>query len=146
MDPSEIRKTILDEHDEMRRQLLELGRALKQAMTDLNELKSLTKSLLERLTAHTQREDRILVPALREADMWGPARAEQLTRHHVEQRQTLTELLHRLESEDIGADELQTIAQGIIKELRDDMNFEEKNYLRETILRDDVVSIGMEDG
>src|SRR5262245_64583031 len=96
MDPSQVRERILHEHRVIRDQLLELETELDSLAVDATKLDSLietARKLLVELSAHTELEDAILAPALREVDAWGPVRATMLLDHHSEQREQFRNLM-----------------------------------------------------
>jgi hypothetical protein len=102
---------------------LELSRALHDALTDQIAL-----------------EDRILLPALREADAWGGVRADRLIKRHLVRHQELTAL--RISCAKAPGDFAGAIERFIV-DRRADMRHAERHVL---ILRDDIVGIDVEGG
>ena len=56
--------------------------------------------------------DLVLVPALREADLWGPQRATEILQHHEAQQAELAQLLDRLGQVRVTPEELNNLALG----------------------------------
>jgi iron-sulfur cluster repair protein YtfE (RIC family) len=102
------------------------------------------EALYRDLRDHLDFEDALLAPALREADAWGGIRADQLERHHREQRQALRELSERSRSEPPVA-LVQTVT-SLIADLRADMTHEERDLLSCDLLRDDLVALDASGG
>jgi hypothetical protein len=91
-------------------------------------------------------EERHLSPALRDADAWGDERARRLVADHLEQRALLDFILERLSDEERPAALLFSDVFGLIAFLRQDMEEEERDFLSERLLRDDVIAIDVETG
>ena len=145
--PSSVRQRILREHGSLRGMLNEL-RALVLALqggdeSQLGRVRSLAESLREELLAHVDLEDAMLAPTLREADAWGPARADDLLRHHKEQRVELSSL-HPIHTSTLDASALAEKLKLFIHGLELDMQHEESDLL--SCLRDDVLGVDVEDG
>jgi acetyl-CoA carboxylase beta subunit len=87
---------------------------------------------------HMSLEDRQLAPILRDADAFGPIRAERLAEDHARQRVELETLLRRVEQ---AADtpELVRRTRGLVEAVRADIAYEDTAYLGEGLLRDDIV-------
>ena len=148
MNPSVVRKRILQEHAALRRRLRELEAAVDAMHTDASQVRcvvDIARELLTELVVHTELEDAILAPALREIDAWGPIRANSLLEHHESQRAQLREL-----AECYGAaEDCERIAHITLEWLRDvrtDMTHEETEVLSASLLRDDPIAVGMESG
>src|SRR5262245_30025003 len=135
MDPSQVRKRILHEHRVIRDQLLELETELDKLAVDeqrLNSVILIARRLLVDLSAHTELEDAILAPALRELDAWGPVRAEMLLDHHSEQRQQFQELLAAYDKA-TDFDAIARMTFELAAEVRADMLREESSLLNENL-------------
>lgn len=150
MKPSEVRKRVLSEHDELRELLEQLERAARAVLqghaSAADELRERTRSLEERLRAHFELEERILAPALREADPWGPERVERLDEDHVRQRAMLDGLRGAAVHPQRSVLELALLAWGFARLLREDMEEEERLLLSEQLLRDDIIGIEVYSG
>ena len=147
MQPSEVRRRILEDHERLRRELErveDLARELVEGMP-ISALKAEAEGLVKRLLAHMQWEEAHLLPALREADAWGAERAERLVHDHREQRDLLAFVLGRLRHTTPAA----IVARDLVHLadlLREDMQGEENDLLDERVLRDDVVAIDVVTG
>jgi len=149
MRPSNVRQRILKEHGELRERLDELERhaeALRrEGAAALQEALARARAFYDQLRAHTELEDDILVPAMREADAWGDVRAEGLLEHHREQRTQLRELSGEAAGE-IAPGDLAARLEQLIEEVRADMKHEESGILSTDLLRDDPIGINVEGG
>jgi hypothetical protein len=105
----------------------------------------LTQSLVSALARHTELEDQILAPALRDIDAWGAVRADQLLAHHQTQRADVHEVSKLFERLPATRDIVRVIS-ALVQELRADMEHEERDLLNAELLRDDVVAVGGNSG
>jgi iron-sulfur cluster repair protein YtfE (RIC family) len=148
--PSQVRSTILEDHAHLREQLdaLEaLAQGLVAGRTEpLVEALAALRRMKRRFFDHLDLEEAIMVPALRDADAWGPERAQLVLDEHRDQRAELEALVVELNRADTTPD---VVGQRIlvwIEALRVDMVHEEKAVLHPDLLRDDVVAIDLEAG
>jgi iron-sulfur cluster repair protein YtfE (RIC family) len=145
--PSSIRQRILREHGALRALLSELQQQVAilplGGAQQVQRTIALTDTLYTELMQHLDLEDLVLVPALREADAWGPVRARELVGHHATQRQELAALRHE-RTASLGAQQLADRLTSIIDGLHADMFHEERDLLG--CLRDDVLGVDVEDG
>ncbi len=148
MRPSEIRRRILQDHQALRGILLSLEALSKEVLNEgrpvVDTLRMQGETLLSQLRDHMEWEDAYLRPALLAADAWGKARAASLDTDHREQREMLAYVLKRIQ--DTNAPPI-VLARGLldlVKVLRQDMEEEERLFLAERVLRDDVVGIDVE--
>jgi hypothetical protein len=147
MRPSGVCRRISREHDALRQKLDEL-REIASALTagsepTVDRALTLARSIWADLHDHLELEDAILLPALRECDAWGAVRAEQLVRHHTEQRAAFSQ--HSLAG--LSTELPATVARflhAVIDDLMADMAHEERDVLG--VLRDDVLGVDVEDG
>ena len=149
MDPSEVRRRILDDHRALRDKLgeiEELAGVVARYAEAVRGLQSGSAELLETLQGHLDLEDAILAPALRESDSWGDQRADLLLAHHREQRGELGAALDDVREQKITPAELARRMMDLAAELRRDMAHEEEDYLDENLLRDDIIAINLESG
>jgi len=144
MQPSEVRRRVLEDHERIRQLLDEvegLTRRFESGEQDAGPA-LVEKGLLlhETFCRHLDLEDDILARALREADAWGEERAARLAREHREQRELLSYLMSRLRDESrptvLVARELKNFAEL----MREDMEQEESEALSDEVLRDDVIT------
>ena len=149
MQASEVRSIILAEHEVIRGMLREIDTIAKGAITsggDASMLRGRGRALHQKLVAHLDLEDRVLVPALRDSDGWGEERARQLSEEHQEQRELLEYILKQLGSQSRTTRVLGRTLRNFVDVMLDDMNHEESAILRGDVLRDDVVGIDVEAG
>ena len=79
-----------------------------------------------------------MVPAITEADGFGPERARHLHTEHQEQRKQLDHLVDAIRE----ANSIDELAQGVAKlseMLRDDIEEEEREYVTDRLLRDNII-------
>jgi len=98
-DPSEdleVRRTVLDEHDELRRQLDQIDACLAQAAAGHGqgfvEARQRFHAMLVFFLGHLDHEEALLTPLLSGCEAWGPVRLEQLLLEHAAQRLEVAEL------------------------------------------------------
>lgn len=148
--PSQVRRRILDDHDHLRGALIGLERSAGDLRGGQREALAPTLSALRRLAQrfldHLALEEEIMVPALRDADAWGPERAKLVLAEHEAQRIELAELLEALSTSNVTAEFVGQRLIAWIEALRIDMEHEETSVLHPDLLRDDVVSIAAESG
>ena len=85
-----------------------------------------------------EREEALLLPALREADGFGPTRAEALQAEHEEQRRGLQRVIAAIVAEsDVAL--LADRSELLVERVRRDMDEEEALYLSPKLLKDDLV-------
>lgn len=145
--PAQVRTRILHEHAVLRAQLEQLEaevELLDESSAGLAHVLELTQSLYRDMRDHIDYEEQLLVPALREADAWGPLRARELCEHHVLQRVQLRALAERCSSESPAA--LAQIVRRLIADIRADMTYEDDTLLSSELLHDDVVQVDAECG
>ncbi len=123
----------------------DLARDVLQGRSSVGpELHKRTHELEQRLRTHMELEERILVPALHEADAWGKERVELLHEDHARQRQVMDILRNWHPWSDRSTVELALIVWGFACLLREDMASEESVSLGEDVLRDDPIRTDME--
>jgi len=142
--PSRIRERVLAQHDLLRLRLQSLHRGVDQLRAGkltVEELRIRAWETLALLRAHVKDEERWLLPALKEADGFGPARVEALREEHeaqaTEMAQTLEALRQAKEPE-----ELATGVETLVQRILDDMDEEESTYLDPNLLKDDLITTG----
>jgi hypothetical protein len=142
MTPSQVRAELLEQHEELRR-MADRARTCADGACDGAEvaqgLLSAIRLLADAVQRHNLREEHLLRDLIPSVDAWGQIRAEIMTDEHALEH----DLLHRalLEtsctfSEFVGAD----IGQ-LLDKLIHHMAREERGFLNEHVLRDDVVAI-----
>ncbi len=147
MDPSEVRRAVLDQHEGLRRQLADLEAVAMRLLLGEGrdaEIKERFARFDDVLARHMRFEDTFLRPALLEVDPWGPERVQALFTDHVRQRFILGHVRQRFRSSDAGGVELALIALGLEQLLLHDMQEEEGSVLKEDLLCDDPMVIEQE--
>lgn len=129
----EVRRRILEDHSELRviAGAVE-GVAMRVAGGDWHSVGALRLrglELHERLCRHLDLEDRVLLPAVRDAGSDGSERAESLQHEHAEQRALLEYILERLNDRTRPSVVLGRELQNFAELLRDDMEYEESTVL-----------------
>ena len=139
--PSAVRGRILSDHAVLRRMLdrMEvLARSVLQGKDGLGDELRLQAGALEAgLRAHLELEERILVPALLEADAWGPQRVERFHAEHERQREMMDALWRARPLRERPTLEVALVVWGFARLLREDMASEERISLNPNVLRDD---------
>ena len=150
MRPSEVRRSVLSDHQKLREQLTKLEQLSRAALVGTQlpraALRGEAKVLLASLASHLNWEDRYLAPVLREADAWGALRCVKMAEDHHEQRNLLEYVLRQLHDESRPGSIVAGNLLDLIALLREDMNEEESALLDENLLRDDVVGIDVTTG
>jgi iron-sulfur cluster repair protein YtfE (RIC family) len=128
--PSTVRVELLRQHQAVRELLHQAQAACAAALQGKDtELARLIHDLRRRFRNHLVLEERLLIPVLSCADIWGPERARNLIEEHEQQGRELDELATRVES---GAkpEELARALDTLAAELLRDMDEEERDYLQ----------------
>ena len=140
--PSEVRDKVLAQHREIEEMLAGLKSGLsedqKSSETWVDKVKQCAYALRGVLELHMRFEEEQLVPAIREADGFGPERARHILSEHEEQRKLLDEIVDSI----VAADCDEKLVEGVERlatMLRDDMQHEECNYVNAKLLRDSVI-------
>lgn len=139
--PSEIRRKVLSQHREIESMLAELETGAKRLGLgqDVGEqVKRAAFALRGILELHLAFEETHMVPAITEADGFGPERARHIHAEHAEQRQYLDTLVHAILDAKSPAD-IQDGVHELASMLRADIEEEEADYVNEKLLRDDVI-------
>lgn len=142
--PSQIRERVLAQHDLLRLRLQSLSQGVDRLRTGdlpIEDLRILAWETLALLRAHVKDEERWLLPALREADGFGPARVDALRAEHQTQAKEMSRALTALRE----AEEPEALARGIerlVRRILDDMDDEEATYLSPNLLSDSLVVTG----
>ena len=140
MNPSQVREYVGHQHIQLRILFVEVRRALAE---DRDPRPAILKLVYE-VREHLDLEDRLLVPALRAIDRWGPQRASEVAAEHARQREELTALRERLRSSERS--QAVEAAASLLAELTADMDAEERDLLSPELLRDDLITIGQNGG
>ena len=139
--PSEVRRKVLSQHREIEQILAELEAGVAQlgdGAVNSEQVKRAAYALRGILELHMNFEELHMVPAITEADGFGPERARHLHTEHQEQRKQLDHLVHAIRE----ANSIDDLAQGVAKlseMLRDDIEEEEREYVTDRLLRDNII-------
>ncbi len=149
MQPSQVRLRILEDHVNLRQQLTSLEVSIDFLPYDPSRLAAVADAagqLLADLVIHTELEDAVLGPVLLDVDAWGTIRERSLLEHHAAQRAELRRLVDAYAKRSENPDEIAALTRAWIREVRADMEREERDLLVASLLRDDMIAIDMECG
>lgn len=142
--PSQIRERVLAQHDLLRLRLQSLNQGVDQLRAGkltVDELRIRAWETLALLRAHVKDEEHWLLPALKEADGFGPARVQALQDEHAAQATEMAETLEALR-EAKEPEELAIGVEALVQRILDDMDEEESTYLSPNLLKDDLITTG----
>jgi len=111
------------------------GRALIEAVT----------RLLEAFASHNRAEEMALRPILLEADSFGEVRVAQMMEDHLAEHAAIVSVLRDI----VLVDDLALAARALracTDRIRQYMETEERQYLNDKVVRDDLVAIDFSDG
>ncbi len=146
MPPSQVCEMMRAEHVNIR-QLLERAEDQAQGILggrdqgdrEVGALRDIARQLYTSLAAHIELENRMLVPALKQTDAWGPMRADGLIACHEEQKRALAGALMELDDLSQPPKALAAHVDELIATIRTDLENEETNLLDSELLRDDPI-------
>lgn len=140
MMPSAMREELLAQHKDLRARVDETRAAIAavRAGTGTHEqfFAALTR-LAAALGVHNAREEALLKDVIPDVDAWGPARADLMFSAHVKEHELLFDSL--VSSGRSHEDAAMTTVSGLLDELVEHMTREEKGFLGEEVLHDDVM-------
>ena len=139
--PSEVRRKVLSQHREIEQMLAELEAGvthLADGTVDADQVKRAAYALRGILELHMNFEEAHMVPAINEADGFGPERVRHLHTEHAEQRGELDRLVDQIREADSPQDLSQRVVR-LAEMLRKDIEEEEREYVNEKLLRDDLM-------
>ncbi|MGD8606223.1 MAG: hemerythrin domain-containing protein [Myxococcales bacterium] len=139
--PSEVRRKVLSQHREIEQMLSELESGvakLGDGGVDANQVKRAAYALRGILELHMNFEELHMVPAITEADGFGPERARHLHTEHQEQRKQLDHLVDAIREASSVRDLAESVAK-LAEMLRDDIEQEERDYVTDKLLRDNIM-------
>jgi hemerythrin-like domain-containing protein len=135
---ADIRRSILEEHEHLRRLLAELEPVLQAFEAEESgvgsKLRERGLALYERLARHLDSEQDLVTPALRASGPDGDRRADRLAHEHREQRELLRYLMSRLDTQDQPTLLVAREVRSFIAYLHLDMAHEEETMLTDEIL------------
>jgi len=139
--PSEVRRKVLSQHREIEQMLSELEAGvlkLGQGSVDAGQVKRAAYALRGILELHMNFEEAYMVPAINDADGFGPERVRHLHSEHAEQRRELDRLVDAIR-EASSADDLAASVTKLSEMLRVDIEEEEREYVNEKLLSDNLI-------
>ncbi len=139
MYPSQVRARVLEDHRFLRGQLD--GIEVIAASGSRALLRVALVELRASLRSHAALEERILAPALRDADSFGDVRCAQLTEHQRNQASQVESSLVHLMDPGARRSWIVDFVRRRMDDIRADMEEEERTLLDPTMLRDDTITI-----
>ena len=139
--PSEVRRKVLSQHREIEQMLseLEAGVAkLGEGSVDAAQVKRAAYALRGILELHMSFEEAHMVPAIHDADGFGPERVRHLHAEHADQRRELDRLVDAIR-EARSPDTLVSTVTTLAQMLRADIEQEERDYVNEKLLSDNLI-------
>jgi hypothetical protein len=139
--PSEVRRKVLSQHREIEQMLSELEAGVAQlgdGVVNAGQVKRAAYALRGILELHMNFEELHMVPAITEADGFGPERARHLHSEHQEQRKQLDHLVDTIREADSIGDLAESVAK-LAEMLRNDIEQEERDYVTDKLLRDNII-------
>ena len=139
--PSEVRRKVLSQHREIEQMLSELETGVAQlgeGSVDAQQVKRAAYALRGILELHMNFEETYMVPAINDADGFGPERVRHLHAEHAEQRKELDRLVDAIR-EASSPDHLAAGVAKLAEMLRIDIEEEEREYVTDKLLRDDII-------
>ncbi len=148
--PSDVRATILAQHQHLRALLGVIRRHAEQVLAGDQaapwELRRRVLDLEQAFGAHLDTEEAIMVPLIESIDAWGPVRAETIRNEHREQRAILERASDEATSAAIPPRELAHAMIALVSDILADMVREEQDVLRSSLLRDDIIAVDQSSG
>lgn len=139
--PSEVRRKVLSQHREIEQMLaeLEVGVAhLGDGTVEADQVKRAAYALRGILELHMNFEEAYMAPAIQEADGFGPERVRHLHLEHAQQRRELDRLVDQIR-EAVSPDDLREGVAKLAANLRKDIEEEEREYVNDRLLRDNLI-------
>jgi len=139
--PSEVRRKVLSQHREIEQMLSELEAGVAQlgeGSVDAEQVKRAAYALRGILELHMNFEEAYMVPAINEADGFGPERVRHLHAEHADQRKELDLLVEGIR-EASSPDDLVSGVTKLANMLRTDIEEEEREYVTDKLLRDSII-------
>ena len=139
--PSEVRRKVLSQHREIEQMLSELEAGVAQlgdGTVEAVQVKRAAYALRGILELHMTFEEAHMVPAIEEADGFGPERVRHLHAEHADQRQELDRLVDAIQEAGSPVDLASSVTK-LANMLRKDIEEEEREYVTEKLLRDSII-------
>jgi iron-sulfur cluster repair protein YtfE (RIC family) len=145
MKPSEVRTLVLSGHTLLRQLLDDIDRLASMELdvpgTGAQNLRARAGELASTLSAHLELEEEILQPILKTIDAWGPVRVERMNADHANQRERIFDIRRQSADPNFANANLARRLRQLVVDLREDMEWEEREMLHPDLLRDDIVSL-----
>lgn len=142
--PSRVREFILAQHDllRLRMQGLLVGSArLRRGELEPRAVRILARELLALLKAHIGDEERMLAVALADVDAFATVRLEKIREEHRAQTRDLSAMIASLD-DSVDPEALASTVEEFARRIADDIDEEERQYLTEGLLKDDLIVTG----
>lgn len=139
--PSEVRRKVLSQHREIEQILAELEEGvshLDDGTVAAEQVKRAAYALRGILELHMNFEEAHMVPAITDADGFGPERAKHLHAEHQAQRIELDRLVDDIREANSTKDLVERVVR-LAAMLRHDIEHEERDYVNERLLRDSLI-------
>lgn len=139
--PSEVRRKVLSQHREIEQILVELEEGVSRlgdGTVEAEQVKRAAYALRGILELHMNFEEAHMVPAITDADGFGPERAKHLHTEHDAQRRELDRLVDEIREAKAVAELAERVVR-LAAMLRTDIEHEERDYVNEKLLRDDLI-------
>ena len=139
--PSEVRRKVLSQHREIEQMLAELETGVAQLAdgeVGAEQVKRAAYGLRGILELHMNFEEEHMAPAISEADGFGPERVRHLHSEHADQRRELDRLVDQIR-EASSTQDLAASVSKLAQMLRDDIEDEERDYVNDKLLRDNLI-------
>jgi hypothetical protein len=143
---SDIRRELLEQHYQIRVTMAATRAVAERLLSGggtRDELRASLTRLANAVRVHNLREEELLGDVIPSLDAWGPARAATMTDEHAREHTRLhAALLDMRSSEDASVDSVLAL----VALMREHIDREETVFLREDVLRDDIVVADQADG
>jgi hypothetical protein len=139
--PSEIRRKVLSQHREIEQMLSELETGvekLRDGSVNAGQVKRAAYALRGILELHMNFEEAHMVPAINDADGFGPERARHLHAEHADQRAEMDRLIESIREAESTAELAKSVTK-LAEMLRIDIEEEEREYVNEKLLSDHLI-------
>jgi hypothetical protein len=146
MKPSEIRRELLAQHEQIRR-MTEVTQTIAEGAQKGASEGDLTKCLArldQAVRAHNAREEELLRDLVRTADAWGDARLAVMDEEHMRAHARLEAAVRGVPTLSRGLGGVGVVA--MVRLLREHMDREEAVFLNAEVLNDDLVATEQSDG
>jgi hypothetical protein len=147
MKPSEIRRELLAQHQQIRIMTEVTQTIAERARNGVEGPGDLEKCILrldEAVRAHNAREEELLRDLVRSGDAWGAARLAVMDDEHTHAHERLQAAIRGIPALSPGLAGVGVVA--MVRLLREHMDREEAAFLNADVLNDDLVATEQSDG